>query len=211
MRDFFASPEVQWPRQQRLHVYAVGTPELAELFEAYHRELVTSGVAAEHGLGLQGPEWAHFTVQMLLRACDELRPGQREALEAELSRAVASLPELTLRVGAARGASQRAVELAVEPGVDAEWMVMVTAVRRAVAGVLGEDALPELGSNASPHTSIGYGTGDGDSGAITSVLNKVRRPVVEVPVTAVHLVAVTQHPERGCFTWEHLAELPLRH
>jgi hypothetical protein len=82
-------------------------------------------------------------------------------------------------------------------------------VRGAVTDVLGAQALPEPGPNMVPHTSIGYGIADGDSGTITSTLQTVRIAPVEVPITALHLVAVQQHRAQGRFTWDHLAELPL--
>lgn len=209
MKSFFRRFDgATWPQQGRLHVYATGNAELQRVFDTYHQAL--SGTAEQHGLGLQPGRWAHFTVQMLLRAVAELSADERAILIQSLIAATAELPRLTLQVGASRGASEHAVELAVDSAVDDQWRAMVEAIRAAIADALGPDALPELGPNAVPHTSIGYGVGDGDSGALTSALNKVRLPSVSVPVDELHLVAVTQVPAEGRFTWDTIATLPLR-
>lgn len=211
MEPFFTRFDgATWPQQGRLHVYALGNEPLRRAFETYHRHLVASGAAEEHGLGLQPGRWAHFTVQMTLRSIQAMPARDYSRLTNNLTDAAAALPSLTLQVGAPRGASEYAVELAVDPAVDRQWTVMVEAIRGAISDALGDDALPPLGSNAVPHTSIGYGTGTGDSGVITGALGAVRLPAVTVPVTELHLVAVTQHPSEGRFSWNGVATLPLQ-
>lgn len=211
MEPFFARFDgATWPQQGRLHVYALGNEPLRRAFETYHRHLVTTGVAEHHGLGLQPGKWAHFTVQMTLRSIQGMPAGDYSRLATALAETAVSLPSLTLQVGAPRGAGRYAVELAVDPVVDRQWTRMVEAIRGAISDALGPEVLPPPGSNSVPHTSIGYGTGEGDSGAITDALNSVRLPAVTVPVTELHLVAVTQYPSEGRFAWSEVATLPLQ-
>lgn len=197
-----------WGRPGRLHVYAVASDTLREVVARYHAAL--DGVAQAQGLGLQPPEFVHFTVQMLRVHRDDLAPDQLGALVDKLAAALAEHEPLTLRVGPP-AASQHAVELWVDPAADEPWGELVAATRRAAATVLGEDALPPLAGNATPHTSLGYGIGPGDSGVITSALKALRpRPgLIDVPVQQVYLVSVRQLPEQGRYVWETLAELPL--
>lgn len=210
MDNFFARFDgATWPKSGRLHVYALPGQELREVVARYHD--VLDGVAQAHGLGLQPPEFVHFTVQMLHAHRADLTPDRLRMLVDTLGAALAEIEPLTLRVGPP-AAGQHAVELWVHPEADKPWAELVEATRRAVASVLGEHALPDAGPNLTPHVSLAYGVGRGDSGAITSALKALRpRPgLISVPVEQVHLVAVSQRPEWGQFVWDRLAALPLR-
>ncbi|MGI8307159.1 NUDIX domain-containing protein [Saccharopolyspora hattusasensis] len=207
MRDFFRRHgSATWGRQDRLHVYALPTEPLRRAVDQYHRALV--GLAAEHGLGLQPRENVHFTVQMLHCYLDEMSQPQLDSLVERLRAELRSVEPITLQVGPPVP-STHAVELHVSPHADNEWRGLVSATRRAAGAALGDDALPALGPNAIPHASIGYGISRGDSGVLASALKQVRFPEIEVPVTEVHLLAVTQHPDKGRFTWDSVATIAL--
>lgn len=208
MEDFFSGvADAQWPRQGRLHVYATPNDELRRTVAEYQAALGRDP-AVEYGLGLVPARWLHATVQMLHPAVDELDQAQLDAVTAALRRRLAAVAPLTLAVGPPQ-ASRHAVELWTDPAADEPWRGLVEAVRTAARDTLGAAALPPVDPGAVPHTSIAYGIGTGDSGAATSALKRVRAHAVMVPVEAVQLVAVHQHPEQGFFSWETLAELSL--
>ncbi|MER7015329.1 2'-5' RNA ligase family protein [Saccharopolyspora sp. NPDC000359] len=201
MRDFFTRhATADWSARSRLHLYALPSDELREAVGRYHQ--VLGATAAEQGLGLQPPEFLHFTVQMLHPSRDDIAPEQLAALTEALTAALAEVPPLELQIGPPVP-SMHAVELWTHPvpGIDAAWGHLVDAVRSAITSVLGADVLPERGTNAVPHTSIGYGIAEGDSGRLASTLKKVRIPLITVPITEVHLLDVEQHPGQGRFTW----------
>ncbi|MEU5852519.1 2'-5' RNA ligase family protein [Saccharopolyspora shandongensis] len=207
MDDFFRRhPNALWPAQERLHVYATGTAAVRAMVEQYQQAL--RPLAEANGLGFQPPQWQHLTVQMLHRTRPEVPAEKLDDLVKQLTKNLAEIEPITVVIGPPQ-VSRHAIELWVHPDADDRWLGLVNAVRHAVTGVLGEDALPPLGPNARPHTSIGYGTGRGDSGALTSALQAVRAEPVELRVDQVHLVAVTQHPTDGMFTWDVLESLPL--
>lgn len=124
-----------------------------------------------------------------------------DRLMADLS----TVEPITLLVGPPQP-STHAVELWVDPVADGPWRELVSSVRSACSSMLGTDALPPVTSNGTPHTSIGYGIDDGDSGAIASKLKTIdpRPSLIEVPISEVRLLAVTQHPSQGKFTWDHV-------
>lgn len=209
VKDFFGRfPGARWPHQERLHLYVRGNEALRAAVRRYQDQLRATGVAEQHGLGLQDPEYLHCTVQMLTVTRREVTEEQLRALVRQLVAGLQWIDPFCLSVGPP-AAGQHAAELWVDPAGDAPWARLVDQVRRSVAHVLGSEALPELGANQRPHTSLGYGIGTGDSGAITSALRDVRQCLVEVPVTELELAAVTQHPSQGAFSWQTVARVPV--
>ncbi|WP_344686406.1 2'-5' RNA ligase family protein, partial [Saccharopolyspora taberi] len=164
-----------------------------------------------YGLGTQPLEFLHFTVQMLRVHRSEVSDGEIDELVDHLTKQVRKVAPFSLRVGPPQ-AGVHAVEMWVEPdanGLNPQWTNLVEHTRTAASSVFGPDALPPLGPNATPHTSLGYGVTNGDSGVLTSALKRTRQPLVEVPVEQVHLLAVTQRPEQGQFVWDSLATIEL--
>ena len=209
MQDFFGRfPGARWPQQERLHLYVRGNEALRAAVRRYQDQLRETGVADHHGLGLQDPEYLHCTVQMLTVTRREVTEDQLRALVRQLVAGLQWVAPFCLSVGPP-AAGQHAAELWVDPAGDASWERLVDQVRRSVAHVLGSEALPDLGSNQRPHTSLGYGISTGDSGAITSALRDVRHGLVNVPVVELELAAVTQHPSQGSFSWETVARVPV--
>lgn len=209
MRNFFDRPGARWSQHGRLHVYYLPPEAWRDRVRRYHE--VLDGLDAEHNLGLQPPEWSHATVQMLRRHVDEVDAVSMVRLVDTLRAHLGAVPTFSLRIGPP-AASRRAVEAWIDPTADADWHHLVETTRTAVTEALGEDTLPEEGytPNYTPHTSLGYGVGDGDSGVLTSALKRVRLPPVEAAVEAVHLVAVHQHADEGFYDWSHIAEIPLK-
>ncbi|KGI79342.1 hypothetical protein IL38_23840 [Actinopolyspora erythraea] len=187
-------------------MYALPSPEVRETARQYHEAVADA--AAEHGLGLQPLDYLHATVQMLRVATSEIGQPELDNLTSALRAGVAKQPPLVLQVGPPQ-VTRSAMEMWVSPETDESWRGLVETVRGAVQTSLGDDALPPLGSNAVPHLSLGYGYGDGDSGALASALRDVRAPLARMPVTSLSLLAVTQHPEAGQLSWTPVATLPL--
>lgn len=208
MRTFFDTDTV-WTRQGRLHVYYLPPAEWQQAVAHYHSAL--DGIDAEHGIGLQPPEWSHCTVQLVRRHVDEVDAVAMVRLVDTLRAYVGDVQAFSLRIGPP-AASRRAVEAWIDPTADADWHHLVEATRAGITDILGGDALPggEYAPNCTPHTSIAYGVAAGDSGAVTRALKSVRIPPTEVRVDAVHLVAVHQHPDEGYYSWDHIASLPLK-
>ncbi|MEV0698627.1 2'-5' RNA ligase family protein [Saccharopolyspora sp. NPDC050389] len=208
MDNFFRRhPMATWPAPQRLHIYATPVDQrLRATVERYQDAL--RPLAAEHGLGLLPPEWQHLTVQSLGLTRSEVSASEHAELAEKLSKAVSQVDPISLVIGPPQ-VSRHAIELWVHPAADEPWSALVGAVRREAADVLGADTLPPLGANGRPHTAIAYGIGRGDSGVLTSALQQVRTEPVAIEVRQVRLVAVTQHPSKGWFTWDSIADLPL--
>src|SRR5699024_9727818 len=120
-----------------------------------------------YGLGLVPPAWLHATVQMLLTSLDELDADQLADLVAALRRRLAAIPPQELTYGPPQ-VSAHAIELWIDPAADQPWRWRVESVRAAVCEVLGAEARPLLGPSVTPHTSIAYGIGPGDSGRAMS-------------------------------------------
>lgn len=210
MRNFFQRFDgATWPRQKRVHAYVRANDELRSVVARYHEKLREGEMADRHGLGFQTLPYLHFTVQMFDLWLDDLAPKQIDEVSAALKASVGEVTPFTLQVGPPQVA-KHAVELWVNPECRDQWTELVYAVRGPVIDVLGEDVVPEITSNSRAHTSIGYGKGDGDSGALMSALKAVEHGLVTVPVDEVVLVAVTQIPEEGRLVWdEPLAVIPL--
>lgn len=211
MRDFFSRFDgARWQHQQRLHVYALPGRALREVVAAYQAVLGDDPIRT-YGLGTQPPEFLHLTVQMLRRCRNEVTDAEMVTLVDHLTKALRTVAPFSLQVGPPQ-AGVHAVEMWVVPnadGLNPQWTELVEQTRAAVNSVFGPDALPPLGANATPHPSLGYGVGHGDSAAITSALKRARHPLVEVPIDQVQLLAVTQHPEQGCYTWDGIATISL--
>ncbi len=62
----------------------------------------------------------------------------------------------------------------------------------------------------APHVSVGYGVDDGDGDLLQGPLDAI---TVDGPfrmhVAEVHLLSVHQEPDRGIFSWDPIAVLPL--
>jgi hypothetical protein len=84
---------------------------------------------------------------------------------------------------------------------------LVARVRAAVARVLGDQHLAPAGG--LPHITLGYATGDTDSGPVCSGLRRVRPRRAGITVDRVHLVDVVQDPGRHECRWTSVAEIPL--
>ncbi|MEV5542063.1 2'-5' RNA ligase family protein [Saccharopolyspora shandongensis] len=202
-------PGATWEIQERLHVYALPNQKVRDVVTEYHT-LLGDDPISQYGLGLQPADFLHFTVQMLRKHRSEVTQPDLDELVTHLAKQLRHVDPITLQVGPPQ-AGVHAVELWIAPDADEVWGELVGHTRTAVTNVFGPDALPPLGPNAVPHTSLGYGVRPGDSGAITNAIKQIRRPLVEVTVDQIHLLAVTQHPARGCFTWEPIAAIPLGH
>lgn len=213
MHDFFMRFDgATWARSERVHLYLPANDALRTVVAGYHAELGQDPIH-RFGLGLQPLEYLHFTLQMLTMHTPDLSVQARDELTAELATELQQIERFALEVGPPLP-GQYAVELWVAPQAQDQWIRLVQRIRAVVARVLGEAALPALGSNASPHCSIGYGVAEGDSGAITEALKPraAETPLVTVPVDQVLLVSVSQHPQHGSFSWTPpLATLPIGH
>ncbi|MGW5789211.1 2'-5' RNA ligase family protein [Saccharopolyspora sp. NPDC003752] len=199
-------PGATWKTQQRLHVYALPNQAVRDAVTEYHA-LLGDDPISQYGLGLQPADFLHFTVQMLYKHRSEVTNTDLDELVTHLTKQLRQFDPFTLRIGPPQ-AGVHAVELWIAPDADKTWGELVDHTRTAVTTVFGSDALPPLGPNAVPHSSLGYGIRSGDSGAITNALKNIRRPLTEITIDQVHLLAVTQHPDRGCYTWEPIAAIP---
>lgn len=199
----------RWAQQERVHVYLrADTEALAGAVHRYQQRLLDDRLAEQHGLGLQPVESLHATVQDLGVHLPALADGTVAALAERLMDDLHPVVPFDLYAGPPQ-VSRSAAELWISPEADERWRELVGTIRSAAYAVLGDGVLPAIGTNGTPHISLGYGVGDGDSGVLTSALKEVRVEMAEVPVEQVELASVTQHPDAGCYTWETLAVLPL--
>ncbi|MYX26810.1 hypothetical protein GTY75_09030 [Streptomyces sp. SID8381] len=82
-------------------------------------------------------------------------------------------------------------------------------VRKTVSSVEGITLRPS-GERPWPHSTLAYyRSGDVHDAAFNRVLRDIRPPRVEITVNRLHAVYMHQDPDRGYYTWDHLAALPL--
>jgi hypothetical protein len=202
MRSFFASNT--WPRSSgRLHVYAFANAPVGELAAAYHRVLTANGVT---GLPAQPAAFLHVTIEQVQRYVDDLTPAELAALSAALGKHIAAVPAFDLTVGPALVTS-RGILLDAVP--DEPWSHLRQAVRAAAVETFGDDAVRPMSHPGAPHCTIAYATGPGAVDP-EDILLQARPGRAVLPVTEVHLVAVTQDPAAAAYSWpDPLATFPL--
>lgn len=205
MESFFDTPAARWDRlDQRLHVYVLPNESVAEYAELFQREITSRGI---DGLSIQHRPWLHMTIQIINRHADELGAGELENLTSALDDAVSTVDAFGLTAGPAL-AGGTAITLDATP--DQPWRQLRTAVRAAATVALGPAAVPPLNAPGRPHITLGYAQKALDIQPHLGWLAHRRHGRALMSVERVHLVSVTQDPQKGLFTWEHIHEAGLK-
>ncbi|MFD7161157.1 2'-5' RNA ligase family protein [Kribbella sp. NPDC059898] len=206
MRPFFALPETRWDQPAgKLHLYIVAPDPVRELAAKYHE------VMHAHGdlVSLQPLEWLHMTVQMLQAYTSRgaARTGlmDEESLQHRLRTELGGFEPFDVTVGPAV-VGVHAVSLWSPPPA-AAFTELVARCRAAVGNAFGEQVL--AGPPKQPHITIGYGRTAGDSDALIRSVKDVWAAPVTFTVPAVELVAVTQDPVEGRYSWSRLDHIEL--
>ena len=150
-----------------------------------------------------GPRWLHATVTRT--------PYFRDTTEVELddvSRALDQLAAHTLQFTVPLSApTERRASVALAGQNSQAWLALVEQSRALVLEVFGRERdLPPAPSE--PHISIGYGTSDTNSDALTNGLSMLASRAYELRVDAVHFVSVHQDRVHGTITWDTISEHP---
>ena len=90
---------------------------------------------------------------------------------------------------------------------DKGFAELIDRVTTAASAVSGREAVRY--SSGRPHLTLGYATGDGDSGILQNRLRDATDLRVTLTVDAVRLVDVLVDRELFQFRWDELAVLPL--
>ncbi|MER5780226.1 2'-5' RNA ligase family protein [Streptomyces mobaraensis] len=200
METFF-SPRRTWPDGPYLHFLITFDDPGYRSFADAHRPLLAS-----YGdqLGVVPPEWLHSTVQGVHH------PLTREQVEQAVE---------AVRVEVGLGPGPTSLQLGpVWPGPSAVTVAMYpedqlahlhATVRKALSKVDGV-RLREAGGRFWPHSTVAYyRSPDVHDAEFNRCLRAVRPDRVDVTVQRIHAVYLHQDLERGYYTWDHLAALPL--
>lgn len=199
MKSIFA--RMTWPWQRdALHVYALPDPTLRAALIPFHEPIEAVSFCA-----VQPPEFLHATVTRFPWFLADPTIPPIEKVTAAVAEAVSGMAPFTVELGRPE-ISEYGV--AVDAPAIPAWDGLVDGVRAVATSLAPDRELPNRPYR--PHVSVGYGVADGDS-------ELLRGPLDSVPTTAplllnvaeVHLLSVHQEPERGIFSWDPIAVLPL--
>ncbi|MFB9907842.1 2'-5' RNA ligase family protein [Allokutzneria oryzae] len=185
-----------------LHVYFVPDPvEIAPVVDAYRDVLDEVDCVAR-----QPDEWLHATVLMVDGIpTRDVTEQQRADVEQQLRQVLGGLDAFTVTCGPAL-AGRSSIALDLVP--DKDFMELVTLAKTAAGAVFGKAAVQYSGGR--PHISLGYATGDGDSGIIQTTLRAATDLRATLTVDAVRLVDTHFDRDLVQFRWEDLAVIPLK-
>ncbi|MFI9504939.1 2'-5' RNA ligase family protein [Nocardia sp. NPDC052566] len=195
--------KLRWPPDwTKLHVYFVPDPvEIKPLIDAYG-----SIVDDFDFVSRQPDEWLHSTIMVVdgIPARD-VTVQQRTEFKERLRQVLIELPSFAVTCGPA---IVRRSSIALEMVPDRDFAELVDRVKTAAGDVFGWEAVQY--SSGRPHITLGYATGDGDSGIIQSRLRDVTDLHVTLMVDNVRLVDVRVDTELCQFRWEELAVLRMK-
>jgi 2'-5' RNA ligase len=193
----------RWPADwTKLHVYFVPDPvEIKPLADAYRRILEDVDCVSP-----QPDEWLHATLMVVDGiAAREVTEQQRTELMQRLRRALAEMPSFAVTCGpAVVGRSSIALDLVP----DRDFAELRHRAITAASGIFGREAVQY--SNGRPHITMGYATGQRDTGIIQTRLLNATDLRVSLTVDNVRLVDVLVDFERLHFRWKELAVLQLK-
>ena len=193
----------RWPPDWTLlHVYFVPDPaEIKPVLAAYRDVIDELGCVAR-----QPDEWMHSTVLVVDGVpARDVTERQRTDVEQRLRRALDDLDAFTVTCGPALA---RRSSIAVDLVPDKDFAELVDRAKAAAASVFGQEAVRYSGGR--PHISLGYATGDGDSGIIQTRLRAATDLRATLTVDAVRLVDTRVDRDPLQFQWDELAVIPLK-
>lgn len=151
-------PRPGWRQDRRYYTFHLtlddvgGADDLRRLISEYHTALAGLDV-----LDLIPPRWLHMTLQGV-GFTDKISEGDIQKVIAAARDRCALLNPFPLAFGAAAVWSEAIVLRAHPPEPARE---LRHALRTAIAGVLGNDAVPGMPDFRNPHVSLAYSNGDG--------------------------------------------------
>ncbi len=202
MRRFFDQHTTRWRKLTgALHLYVCPPPD-DHLFDTFRRE--AAALTPFHQLAIQPERFVHMTLQRLDAYREELEPHDLARLGASLGDELGELESFQVTYAGAT-VRERAVEAIGQPSD--QWADLVWHIQRAVdvAGLGHTLAEPPFG----PHYTLAYCVEDVLDSDIETRLAAVATSTT-MAVDKVTLVAVDQHPDKGIFTFDTLAQWPLR-
>jgi hypothetical protein len=190
-----------WPWQRgALHVYALPAPALRAALTPFHGPIEAVSFCA-----VQPPEFLHATVTRFPWFLADPAIPPVEEVTAAVAEAVADIAPFTVELGRPWITEYGVVVDA--PAVPA-WDGLVDGVRAAATALDPGRQLPNR--PYAPHVSLGYGVADGDGELLKGPLDAIPAATpFRMHVHEVHLLSVHQEPERGIFSWDPIAVLPL--
>ena len=199
MKSIFA--RMTWPWQRgSLHVYALPDPALRAALVPFHEPIEAVSFCA-----VQPPEFLHATVTRFPWFLADPTVPPVERVTAAVAEVVTAMTPFTVELGRPEITEYGVVVDA--PAVSA-WDGLVDGVR-AVATAL-DPGRPLPNRPYRPHVSVGYGVADGDGELLQGRLDAIPAATpFRMHVAEVHLLSVHQEPERGIFSWDPIAVLPL--
>lgn len=190
-----------WPwRRGALHVYALPEPALQAALAPFHGALATVPFCA-----VQPPEFLHATVTRLPWFLADPATPPVATITAAVADVVSRTAPFTVELGRPEITDYGVV---VDGPAGPEWDGLVDGVRAVARAMAPDRPLPNR--PYAPHVSLGYGVDDGDGELLRAPLDAIAADgPFRMPVGEVHLLSVHQEPERGIFSWDPIAVLPL--
>jgi 2'-5' RNA ligase len=199
VKSIFA--RMTWPWQRdALHVYALPDPALRAALTPFHRPIEAVPFCA-----VQPAEFLHATVTRFPWFLADPAIPPIEEVTAAVAEAVSGLAPFTVELG---GPVITEYGVVVDAPASPAWDELVDGVRAVATTLDTERQLPNR--PYGPHVSVGYGVADGDGELLQGPLDAVAAPgPFRMRVAEVHLLSVHQEPDRGIFSWDPIAVLPL--
>ncbi|MGI5125842.1 2'-5' RNA ligase family protein [Pseudonocardia sp. CA-107938] len=188
-----------WPHGA-LHVYALPGERLQAALEPFHEPIAATGFCAP-----QPPEFLHATITRFPWFLDDPTIPAIADVTAAVADVASSHAPFTVELSGP-GITEYGVVVDAPP--PPQWDALVDGVRAIPARLDPGREMPNR--PYAPHVSVGYGVAEGDGEVLRAPLAAVPAPGPFVlDVREVHLLAVRQEPERGIFSWDPIAVLPL--
>ncbi|MFG2141898.1 hypothetical protein [Streptomyces sp. NPDC048650] len=200
MESFF-SPKRTWADGPYLHFVAIlDDPKYQEFIQAHH-DLLSE---YDDRVGIVPAQWLHWTVQGIRHRLT--RDQVERAVEAVRKEVAWNASRMTVQMGPV-WPGPSAVTVAMYP--EEQPASLNTLVRKAVSTVK-DIQLRAAGDRHWPHSTAAYfRTGDVHDAEFNRRLRGIRPARVEISVSRLHAVYMRQDVDRGYYTWDHLAALPV--
>ncbi len=190
-----------WPSMRnRLHVYALPSPDLRSALEERQRVLEAFDYCS-----IQPADYLHATVQQFAVSSDEVSPEEMDAFSSRLKSLASETQAFSIELGEPEADDY---SLGVKGTISPPWAKLTAEVRDAAADTINKSQ-PLPGAPFNPHLTLGYALAEGSTELIQQASDRLRvRALPPLTINEVHFIAVHQDVHRGTFTWDATSRFP---